>query len=98
MDFVAICNKWGLTAPESWKLFEHIREHDGVIREYDIRLFFGIGQEKATKLVDSLVKARFVLEDATPAPDGRMYEDELSNEEVETIAAIELGLKKPLWR
>ena len=97
-DFVFACNKWGLTAPESWRLFEHIQENDGVIREYEIRLFFGIGQEKAEGLVDSLVKARFAREDAIPSLDGKMYVDEITDDEAKLLAEVELGVQKPLWR
>lgn len=97
-DFVFACNEHGLTAQESWKLFEYIQENDGVIREYEVRLFFGIGQEKSEKLVDRLVKTRFAVEDTIPSPDGKMYVDEIGDEEVELLAEIELGVRKPLWR
>ena len=97
-NFVFACNKCGLTSPESWKLFDYIQENSGVIREYEMRLFFGIGQEKAEKLVGTLVKARFAIEDRIPSPDGKIYVDEIGDEEVELLAEIELGVRKPLWR
>jgi hypothetical protein len=97
-DFVFACNEYGLTAPESWKLFEHIQENDGVIREYEVRLFFGIGQQKAEELIDKLVKTRFAIEDTIPSPDGNLYVDEITDDEAKLLAEIELGMTRPLWR
>ena len=96
--FVSICSDYGLTEQESLRLFEHIWQDDGIIREYQIRLFFGIGQDNAERLLDELVTARYVSEDKIPSPDGKTYVDEISDEEAEKIARIELGIDKPLWR
>lgn len=97
-EFVFICVKYGISEPLSWRLFEYIQSREGVISEYEIRLFLGLGEEKTRLLMDKLVKAQYANEDNEHDAIGTAYVDELPDEDINLLAEIELGIRKPLWQ
>ena len=58
-EFVFICVKYGLTEPLAWRLFEYIQTCEGLISEYEARLYLGLGEEKTRQLIDELVKNQY---------------------------------------
>ena len=97
-EFVFICVKYGLTEPLAWRLFEYIQTREGLISEYEARLYLGLGEEKTRQLIEELVKNQYATEDAEYDANDKAYVDEVTDEDVDLLAEVELGIRKPLWQ
>lgn len=97
-EFVFICVEYGLTEPLAWKLFDYIQAREGLISEYEARLYLGLGEEKTRQLIDELIKNQYATEDTEYDANGTAYVDEVADEDVDLLAEVELGLRKPLWQ
>jgi len=97
-EFVFICVKNGLTEPLAWRLFDHVQAREGLISEYEVRLYLGLGEEKTRQLITELVKNQYATEDAEYDANGTTYVDEVADEDVDLLAEVELGISKPLWQ
>ena len=97
-EFVFICVKYGLTEPHAWRLFEYIQTREGLISEYEARLYLGLGEEKTRQLIEELVKNQYATEDAEYDANDKAYVDEVADEDVDLLAEVELGIRKPLWQ
>ena len=97
-EFVFICVKYGLTEPLAWRLFEYIQTREGLISEYEARLYLGLGEEKTRQLIEELVKNQYATEDAEYDANDKAYVDEVADEDVDLLAEVELGIRKPLWQ
>lgn len=97
-EFVFICVKNGLTEPLAWRLFDHVQAREGLISEYEVRLYLGLGEEKTRQFIDELVENEYAIEDAQYAENGTVYVDEVADEDMDLLAEVELGVRKPLWR
>ena len=45
-----------------------------------------------------LVENEYAIEDAQYAENGTVYVDEVADEDMDLLAEVELGVRKPLWR
>lgn len=97
-EFVYICTKCGITEQLAWKLFDYIQTKDGYISEYEVRLYLGIGKKNAEKLIRDLVRECYAKEDATNDTKGKKYVPKVSDEDIDLLAEVELGIRKPLWQ
>lgn len=97
-EFVFICVKNGLTEPLAWRLFENIQTREGLISEYEARLYLGLGEEKTRQLIDELVKNRYATEDNEFDASGATYVDAVAAEDIDLLAEVEVGVRKPLWQ
>ncbi|GEM_PF-1897165 len=97
-EFVFICVKYGITEPLAWRLFDHIQNREGLISEYEARLYLGLGEEKTRQLIDELVKNRYTTEDKEFDASGAAYVDAVADEDIDLLAEVELGVRKPLWQ
>lgn len=97
-EFVFICAKYGVISQFAWKLFEHIQTKDGYLSEYEVRLYLGIGENNAEKLIRDLVREHYAKEDTTSDKNGKKYVPKISDEDIDLLAEVELGIRKPLWQ
>lgn len=97
-EFVFICVKYGVSEPLAWRLFDHIQSKGGLLSEYELRLYLGLGEEKTRQLIDELVKNQYSTEDAEYDANGTAYVDEVADEDINLLAEVELGIRKPLWQ
>lgn len=97
-EFIFMCVEHGLTEPLAWRLFDYIQAHEGLISEYKLRLYLGLGESKTRQLINELVKNRYATEDAEYDTNGTAYVDEVADEDVDLLAEVELGIRKPLWQ
>lgn len=97
-EFVFICVKNGLTETLAWRLFENIQTREGLISEYEARLYLGLGEEKTRQLIDELVKNRYATEDNEFDASGATYVDAVADEDIDLLAEVEVGIRKPLWQ
>ncbi len=97
-EFVFVCVRHGLTEPLAWKLFDYTQAREGLISEYELRLYLGLGESKTRQLIDELVKNQYATEDVEYDTNGTAYVDEVADEDVDLLAEVELGIRKPLWQ
>ena len=97
-EFVFTCVKYGVTEQLAWKLFDYIQTKDGYISEYEVRLYLGIGEKNAEKLIRDLVCEHYAKEDTTSDKNGKKYVPKISDEDTDLLAEVELGIRKPLWQ
>lgn len=95
--FVFICVEYGLTEPLAWKLFDHIQSREGQVSEYELRLYLGLGEKKARAFIRKLVKTQYATEDVEYDAIGTAYVDEVADEDIDLLAEVELGMRRPLW-
>ena len=96
-EFVFVCVKYGLTEPLAWKLFDYIQIREGLISEYKARLYLGLGEERTRQFIAELVKNQYATEDAEYDATGTVFVDAVAGEDVDLLAEVELGIRKPLW-
>lgn len=96
-EFVFICVKYGVSEPLAWKLFDYIQSKDGLLSEYELRLYLGLGEEKSQRLISELVKAEYAMQDVEYDVSGKAYVNEQPDEDINLLAEVELGVRKPLW-
>lgn len=96
-EFIFICVKHGLTEPVAWKLHEYVQYREGLISEYEARLYLGMGENTTRQFINELVKNRYVTEDTEYDFNGTSFVDEVADEDVDLLAEVELGMRKPLW-
>lgn len=96
-EFIFICVKNGVSEPLAWKLFDYIQSKDGLLSEYEVRLYLGLGEEKSQRLISELVKAEYATEDVEYGVSGKAYVNEQPDEDINLLAEVELGVRKPLW-
>lgn len=97
-EFVFICVKYGLTEPLAWRLFDYIQTREGLISEYEARLYLGLGEEKTRQLIEELARNQYAMEDTEYDTSGVMYVDAVADEDIDLLAEVELGVRKPLWQ
>lgn len=97
-DFVFMCVDSGITEPLAWKLFDHIESRDGLISEYELRLYLGLGEKKSRAFIRKLVESQYATEDVEYDTAGRAYVNEVADEDIDLLAEVELGARKPLWQ
>ena len=97
-EFIFICVKYGLTESLAWRLFDYIQAREGLISEYEARLYLGLGEEKTTQFIKELVNNQYATEDVEYDTNGKAYVDAAADEDIDLLAEVELGVRKPLWQ
>jgi hypothetical protein len=97
-EFIFVCVEHGLTESLAWRLFDYIQAHEGLISEYKLRLYLGLGELKTRQFIDELVKNQYATEDVEYDKDDTAYVDEVADEDVDLLAEVEVGIRRPLWR
>ena len=88
-SFYAVCRGYGLNQPQINSLQSLVDQRKGVLHPYWIQLALYVPYDFAKRLHDELIENEWAAPDEVEI-DGTAYESRLANNEIETLALIEL--------